>query len=158
MERERRYAESRARELGALLRVTPAPGPDDTARLEHDLAWARDDHTRATARVADLTARLARLGERGEGAAAPEPPPAKTRRRPRGARYAWLDAAAEDQGPVAAPAPVPVLPAGGAAPRGARVVGAPPSPGAVPGGGRRPAPNTAGGPPRRGGGRGRRAA
>lgn len=139
MERERRYAESRARELGALLRVTPAPGPDDTARLEHDLAWARDDHTRATARVADLTARLARLGERGEGAAAPEPPPAKAGRRPRGARYAWLDSAAEDQGPVAAPAPVPVPPAGGAAPRGARFGGAPRSAGAAAPGGAGPA-------------------
>ncbi|WUT31441.1 UL36 very large tegument protein [Streptomyces sp. NBC_00691] len=118
MERERRYAESRARDLGDRLRATPAPGPDDTARLEHDLAWTRDDHARATARVADLTDRLVRLGERGEGGA----PPAPAERRPRGARYAWLDGGAEDQGP--APAPVPVLPAGGAAPRGARFGGA----------------------------------
>ncbi|WP_395367644.1 UL36 very large tegument protein [Streptomyces sp. YH02] len=213
MARERRYAESRARELGDRLRVTPTPGPDETARLEHDLAWTRDDHARATARVADLTARLARLGEWGEGGAteeaAPTPPapagpswpvppptattsaspddppaprapraaysappaeptarrasppapparlpappaglpappaeppappseppgppagprarPAKAKRRPRGARYAWLDGEAEDQGPVAAPAPVSVLPAGGTAPRGARFGGA----------------------------------
>ncbi|WP_323185828.1 UL36 very large tegument protein [Streptomyces sp. NBC_00233] len=138
MERERRYADSRARELGDRLRAAPAPGPDETARLEHDLAWTRDDHARATARVADLTARLARLGERGEGGATPGPPPAPARRRPRGARYAWLDSGAEDQGPAAAPAPVPVLPTGGAAPRGARFGGAPqpgrPGGAAVPGG------------------------
>ncbi|WP_406063837.1 UL36 very large tegument protein [Streptomyces sp. NBC_01077] len=181
MERERRYAESRARELGDRLRATPAPGPDDTARLEHDLAWTRDDHARAVARVADLTARLARLAEWGDGggtagptgpgqaasggawsgrgpgpapepvlsqagpSSAPLPPappagpparPAKAKRRPRGARYAWLDDSAEDQGPVVAPAPVPVLPTGGAAPRGARFGGA-----AAPGGadGARPA-------------------
>ncbi|MFF9065902.1 UL36 very large tegument protein [Streptomyces sp. NPDC014891] len=199
MERERRYAESRARALGDRLRATPAPGPDDTARLEHDLAWTRDDHARATARVTDLTARLARLDgdppapAPGLGAAPaagpalasptpaagpaaapsapapglaaappavpaaglapglgavppstpaapPSPPaePAPTRgesparsaragRRPRGARYAWLDDTAEDQGPVAAPTPVPALPAlptGGATPRGARFGGA----------------------------------
>ncbi|WP_055601119.1 hypothetical protein [Streptomyces aureus] len=171
MDRERRYAESRARELSDRLRATPAPGPDDTARLEHDLAWTRDDHARATARVADLTARLARLGEWGEDGATQGPPapvatagppgpvpppattasaspaeppaptagpparPARTKRRPRGARYAWLDGGAEDQGPVAEPALVPVLPAGGAAPRGARFGGAAqPSEPAAPGG------------------------
>ncbi|MFJ2937029.1 UL36 very large tegument protein [Streptomyces sp. NPDC087219] len=178
MERERRYAESRARELGDRLRAAPGRGPDDRARLEHDLAWTRDDHARAVARVADLTARLARLGEWAEGGAAPGPPPtpvapadrpgpvpppvttasappaepsappaepsappaepsaqrpappaepsarpARTKRRPRGARYAWLDGGAEDQGPVAAPASVPLLPAGGAPPRGARFGG-----------------------------------
>ncbi|MFH8420339.1 UL36 very large tegument protein [Streptomyces sp. NPDC018038] len=204
MERERRYAESRARALGDRLRATPAPGPDDTARLEHDLAWTRDDHARATARVTDLTARLARLGG-APPAAPPVPPPAppaspaglasvppasvvgpaaaspgpaagplaasptqaagsppaspapaaglaaaspstpaapapprgetparaaRAGRRPRGARYAWLDDTAEDQGPVAAPTPVPALPAlptGGATPRGARFGGARPA-------------------------------
>ncbi|WP_338492355.1 UL36 very large tegument protein [Streptomyces sp. SJL17-4] len=226
MARERRYAESRARELGDRLRVTPAPGPDETARLEHDLAWTRDDHARATARVADLTARLARLGEWGKGGATeeatptppapdgpswpvppstatppvspdeppaprtalpgppdepparraeppapparppappaelpapsaepPAPPveprarPARVKRRPRGARYAWLDGGAEDQGPVAAPAPVSLLPAGGAAPRGARFGGAAQSAEAAePGGGGRAGAGRAGDP------------
>lgn len=145
MERERRYAESRARELGDRFRANPAPGPEEAARLEHDLAWTRDDHARAAARVADLTARLRRLGEPGapapgapaSGAGAPgrdalggagashrEGLPAKARRRPRGARYAWLEGEAEDQGPVATPVPEAVLPTGGAAPRGARFGGA----------------------------------
>ncbi|MFK0216170.1 UL36 very large tegument protein [Streptomyces sp. NPDC090298] len=210
MERERRHAEARTRELGERVRATPDPA--EAARLEHDLAWTRDDHARATARVRELTGRLARLGASGprawdgagraggsaapegavraaggaapqragqaSGGAAPEgavraaggaapegagrvaggtapegesagraaggvprrdgsaPPPGgtvprtagetvppaaptKARRRPRGARYAWLD----DEGAGAveeAPAPLPALPAGGAAPRGAR--------------------------------------
>ncbi|MFF3773664.1 UL36 very large tegument protein [Streptomyces sp. NPDC002232] len=170
MERERRHAEARTRELGERVRATPDPA--EASRLEHDLAWTRDDHARATARVRELTGRLARLGAgaprawdgagrargnaapegagraaggvasegalRAAGGAAPEGagrtapegeragraagetvPPAKAQRRPRGARYAWLD----DEGAGAveeAPAPLPALPAGGAAPRGAR--------------------------------------
>ncbi|MFC8953261.1 UL36 very large tegument protein [Streptomyces sp. NPDC057101] len=232
MERERRHAESRARELGDRLRATPAPPPEETARLEHELAWTRDDHARATARLGELTTRLERLGEweptgptargpapsralkpartRSAGtawapapasprtptpapsralaplralaptrapapsrapaawaaptqaatpppapapvvpvawtpapapapASAPAPPvaspppaptptpaasPAKAKRRPRGARYAWLEEEAEEQGPVAAPVPESLPPAGGAAPRGARFGGA----------------------------------
>ncbi|WP_432127151.1 UL36 very large tegument protein [Streptomyces sp. bgisy082] len=69
MERERRYAESRARALDERLRAVPGPGPEEAARLERDLAWTRDDHARAAARVAELTARLAGtgVGERGRG-------------------------------------------------------------------------------------------
>ncbi|MFE9136486.1 UL36 very large tegument protein [Streptomyces sp. NPDC007355] len=208
MERERRHAESRARELGERLRATPAPPPEETARLEHELAWTRDDHARATARLGELTTRLERLGERrptgptargrapsraltpartrsagtawapapasprtptpapsralaptralaparapaawaGPTQAATPPPapapapaprvasptpapapvasPAKAKRRPRGARYAWLEEEAEEQGPVAAPVPESLPPAGGVAPRGARFGGA----------------------------------
>ncbi|MFF6832752.1 UL36 very large tegument protein [Streptomyces sp. NPDC012438] len=224
MERERRHAESRARELGARLRAVPGPGPEEAARLERDLAWIRDDHARAAARVAELTARLAGAGagDRGRGpvleggapagrarvpAAAPAPaaglatalpsapadwaattpptpdgraatasaappppaaappapvaaasasgppapappapsapsatpapgPPAepersakagKAGRRPRGARYAWLEEGDEARETV----PVPVLPAGGVAPRGARFGGAAGSEGPV---------------------------
>ncbi|MEV7565768.1 UL36 very large tegument protein [Streptomyces tanashiensis] len=175
MEDERRYAESRTRELGERLRV--APDPAEAARLEHDLAWTRDDHARATSRVRELTGRLARLGagppgtpDRGAGTPAgdaaparPAPPaptappvavtpapartaapvtgrsaparasapaagasvgggaaPAGVKRRPRGARYAWLEESVEE------PAPLPALPTGGAAPRGARFGGAEP--------------------------------
>ncbi|MCZ0981974.1 UL36 very large tegument protein [Streptomyces diastatochromogenes] len=116
MEGERRYAETRSRELAARLRATPDPAR--AARLEHDLAWARDDHARATARVGELTQRLARLGRspRARRTARPLPcrPGSRTgsrapwpRRRPagpdaegagppgqaaaRGARYAWLE-------------------------------------------------------------------
>ncbi|MFE0700302.1 UL36 very large tegument protein [Streptomyces sp. NPDC058872] len=148
MEDERRYAESRSRELGERLRA--APDPDEAARLEHDLAWALDDQTRATARVTELTARLDRAVARpsarssvAESSAAARPtveaPPGaqsgKAKRRPRGARYAWLDEEAEE---AAEAVPLPALPAGGAAPRGARFGGAVESGGAP--GARGPAP------------------
>ncbi|MFI8914671.1 UL36 very large tegument protein [Streptomyces sp. NPDC053513] len=179
MEAERRYAETRARELAERLRGTP--DPDEAARLEHDLAWTRDDRARAAARVRELTARLARVGQgapavggvpsaggagrapagvagpasaaptgavgsvpavsagvagpasvasagalgpasvvpaRAAGPSAAAAKPVKARRRPRGARYAWLEEGAEAV--EREPAPLPALPAGGAAPRGAR--------------------------------------
>ncbi|MEU1229181.1 UL36 very large tegument protein [Streptomyces sp. NPDC005828] len=169
MEAERRYAETRGRELADRLRGTPDPA--EAARLEHDLAWTRDDHARASARVRELTGRLAGLGRgarvdgrpaaapaavasaRTAGPASAAPPrtagavsavpqrtagpavvgpahagpasaaakPVKAGRRPRGARYAWLEEGAEAV--VADPAPPPALPAGGAAPRGARFGG-----------------------------------
>ncbi|MGW6389070.1 UL36 very large tegument protein [Streptomyces sp. NPDC055103] len=145
MERERRYAESRARELEERLRS--AAGSAEAAGLENDLAWIRDDHARATARVAELTTRLTRLGGTAgpavaapapasaqSAASSPAPTPASTptpapasgpapapsvKRRARGARYAWLEESAEEQAAVT----VPVLPTGGAAPRGARFGG-----------------------------------
>ncbi|MFI8519607.1 UL36 very large tegument protein [Streptomyces sp. NPDC085481] len=116
MAHEAHYAETRIREL--------SEGPD-TQGVATDLAWARDDLARARARVVELTARLERLRQPRR---APRPQPA-AKRRPRGARYAWLDDPAD---PVqAAPVPVdqaqvvPDLPVGGAAPRGARFGGAP---------------------------------
>ncbi|MFB7368778.1 UL36 very large tegument protein [Streptomyces sp. NPDC056222] len=141
METERQYAESRYRDLDARLRADPAS--PDAPLLSGDLAWAQDDHARATARITELTGRLARLtgdADAGSGPAwaagpplrtHPEPAPvahdpqpsrkrAAAKRRPRGARYAWMDETEEAREAV----PVPELPVAGAAPRGARFGGA----------------------------------
>ncbi|MFH8255754.1 UL36 very large tegument protein [Streptomyces roseolus] len=129
MERERRHAEERIEELERRLGAHPAPDPEEAARLVHDLAWTRDDHARATARLADLATRLTHL--RGAAARDGAPPrraasggsaPAAARRRPRGARYAWAEADDAAEGAVAAG--VPALPVGGGEPpRGARFRG-----------------------------------
>ncbi|MFB8208340.1 hypothetical protein [Streptomyces sp. NPDC056010] len=106
------------------------------------LAWARDDHARASARCAELRSRLAAVSRTpdrfGTATAAParpadpepEPQPAPTatpparKRKATGARFAGLEA--EDGGADRAP----VLPAAPAAsPRGARFGGAPAAPG-----------------------------
>ncbi|MGW2322013.1 hypothetical protein [Streptomyces sp. NPDC001680] len=65
MLREQRYAAERQAELTRRL-STPA-SPEDTESLRLDLAWARDDHTRATARCAELRARLTELDRREVG-------------------------------------------------------------------------------------------
>ncbi|MEU7033096.1 UL36 very large tegument protein [Streptomyces sp. NPDC046237] len=155
MERERRYAETRGQELDAALREAQGGGPD-ADRIGGELAWARDDHARATARIADLTARLAALaddrrptptptapgpvsgattapGPASAAGSAPAPAPAP-RRKPRGARYAWLGEAGEGEEAVPAPVSVPDLPTAGTAPRGARFGGAeaPPAPASAP--------------------------
>ncbi|MFF6773322.1 UL36 very large tegument protein [Streptomyces sp. NPDC012637] len=134
MEREARYAESRIRDLAGTTGHAAA------------LSWARDDLTRARARVTELTERLDRIG--GTDRSAPVPPAApsaltrptppaaptlpaspaepapRPRRRPRGARYAYVDEA--EALPVPEPLPAPELPVGpAAAPRGARFGGAP---------------------------------
>ncbi|MCX2184663.1 UL36 very large tegument protein [Streptomyces sp. SKN60] len=113
MAEEIRYAEQRIRELSG------RPDPDGA------LYWAQDDHTRATARVAELTERLERL-QRLERPEPPEP----VRRRPRGARYAWVAEEAEPVvNPVGAPAAGPVPAAAPlAAPRGARFAPVPADP------------------------------
>ncbi|MGW0466531.1 UL36 very large tegument protein [Streptomyces sp. NPDC003027] len=134
MERERCHAATRSRELEALLGA--APGSPDTPRLQHELAWARDDHRRATARIEELAARLTALAQPAPAPAvepAPAPAPARTpapavKRRPRGARYAWMDEA--DDVPEAVG--VPRLPVAGALPRGARFGGAETTPAAPP--------------------------
>ncbi|WP_225647447.1 hypothetical protein [Streptomyces solaniscabiei] len=59
MLREQRYAAERQAELGRLLAEAVTPGAADALRL--DLAWARDDHARATARCAEIRARMASL-------------------------------------------------------------------------------------------------
>ncbi|MFF9472615.1 UL36 very large tegument protein [Streptomyces roseolus] len=158
MERERRHAEARIEEGRRRLGAQPAPGPEETARLVHDLAWARDDHARATARLADLATRLAHLrgatapdGTPAERAGSDGPAPAAVRRRPRGARYAWAEA--DDATGTAVPVGGPDLPVGGGEPpRGARFRGragartaetAAPVPGAASGDGREEAEEAA---------------
>jgi hypothetical protein len=59
MLREQKYAAERLTELGRLLTEATTRQAADALRL--DLAWARDDHTRATARCAELRARLTHL-------------------------------------------------------------------------------------------------
>ncbi|WP_199879082.1 hypothetical protein [Streptomyces sp. CB02460] len=140
MLREQAYAAER-------LRAAREGGAGDEAA--GTLAWARDDHARATARCAELRRRLSALsrtpdrpGTRAAAPArpaapepAPEPaprasPPAR-KRKPTGARFAGLDT--EDGGADKVPVP-PAAPA--ASPRGARFGGAPAAPGTE-----RPAPS-----------------
>ncbi|MFF9496484.1 hypothetical protein [Streptomyces flaveolus] len=78
MLREQRYAAERQAELGRLLAEAVTPEAADALRL--DLAWARDDHARATARCAEIRARTAELDRaaaqdrRGRGVADAGPP------------------------------------------------------------------------------------
>ncbi|MGW0815816.1 hypothetical protein ACWD00_21540 [Streptomyces viridiviolaceus] len=65
MLREQRYAAERQAELGRLLASATTPEAADALRL--DLAWARDDHVRATARCAELRARMAELDRHASG-------------------------------------------------------------------------------------------
>jgi hypothetical protein len=59
MLREQRYAAERQAELGHRLASAATRQEADAIRL--DLAWARDDHERATARCAELRSRMAEL-------------------------------------------------------------------------------------------------
>ncbi|MEV6168593.1 hypothetical protein AB0L99_10275 [Streptomyces sp. NPDC051954] len=68
MLREQRYAAERQAELGRLLASAPTREQADALRL--DLAWARDDHERATARCTELRSRIAELDDRSVGAPA----------------------------------------------------------------------------------------
>lgn len=65
MLREQRYAAERQAELGRLLASATTREQADAVRL--DLAWARDDHDRATARCAELRSRIAELDRRSIG-------------------------------------------------------------------------------------------
>ncbi|MGW1557189.1 hypothetical protein ACWCQ1_11850 [Streptomyces sp. NPDC002144] len=59
MLREQRYAAERQAQLGRLLASATTREEADALRL--DLAWARDDHERATARCAELRSRMSEL-------------------------------------------------------------------------------------------------
>ncbi|NUP20535.1 MAG: hypothetical protein HOZ81_31530 [Streptomyces sp.] len=65
MLREQRYAAERQAELGRSLASATSREEADAVRL--DLAWARDDHERATARCAELRARMTDLDRRAAG-------------------------------------------------------------------------------------------
>ncbi|CAM5715299.1 MULTISPECIES: hypothetical protein [Streptomyces] len=74
MLREQRYAAERHAGLSRRL-STPLPG-DQADALRLDLAWAHDDHTRATSRCAELRARLEAL-DRRTGSAGGRPGPTR---------------------------------------------------------------------------------
>ncbi|MES5818867.1 hypothetical protein [Streptomyces sp. RG80] len=62
MLREQRYAAERQTQLGHALAAATTREEADVLRL--DLAWARDDHERATVRCAELRSRMQRLDSR----------------------------------------------------------------------------------------------
>lgn len=62
MLREQKYAAETQAKLGRLLNTATTQEAADALRL--DLAWARDDHDRATARCAELRARIEQLDNR----------------------------------------------------------------------------------------------
>ncbi|WP_369250169.1 hypothetical protein [Streptomyces sp. R41] len=64
MLREQRYAAERQAELGRLLRSAGSQEEAESIRL--DLAWAHDDHERATARCAELRHRMENLDRRAQ--------------------------------------------------------------------------------------------
>ncbi|MFG2142289.1 hypothetical protein [Streptomyces sp. NPDC048650] len=130
---EQRRAARRTDELRATAQA--AAGFPEALRLGDELAWAQDDHARAGARVGELRSRLEALDEAAErrrprresprGAAARRPA------RPRGARFAGLEApegvgeAKEVEGAEEVEgAGEGGIPAAGPAPRGARFAGA----------------------------------
>ncbi|MEU5341462.1 hypothetical protein AB0H18_11615, partial [Streptomyces sp. NPDC020766] len=65
MLREQRYAAERLSELGRSLRT--ATGREEAESCRVDLAWARDDHDRATARCSELRSRMDELDRRAIG-------------------------------------------------------------------------------------------
>jgi hypothetical protein len=75
MLREQRYAGERLADLGRGTGGTTSPEAAEALRLE--LAWARDDHERATARCAELRARMAAQDRRAYDGHAQEARPAR---------------------------------------------------------------------------------
>lgn len=131
--REQWHAAQREQALASAL--TAGGHPAGAGRLAADLAWARDDRARATARCRELRERLAVLVARGGADPGREPgrgpgpghvpsspaPSGPVRARPRGARFAGLETGARaDPAADPVPAAAPAVPA----PRGARFAGA----------------------------------
>ncbi|MFE7568251.1 hypothetical protein ACFU76_15030 [Streptomyces sp. NPDC057539] len=73
MVREQVHAAGRAEDLVRLLGTTPERTPR-AEQLAHDLAWIRDDHARASARCAELRARLESLAPPARAAGPVRPP------------------------------------------------------------------------------------
>ncbi|MFJ4622023.1 hypothetical protein [Streptomyces sp. NPDC088812] len=73
--REQRHAVGRRAELSRLLAA--AADRDETDALRLDLAWAHDDHERATARCAELRYRIAEADRRAEDGRTPTPHPTR---------------------------------------------------------------------------------
>ncbi|MFJ8016937.1 hypothetical protein ACIQ5Y_31150, partial [Streptomyces sp. NPDC096339] len=71
---QRADSEAALRHLTARLSATSDPAQAEA--LSRELAWTRDDATRATSRQADLTSRLAAVSPAGEAAQAPAAPAA----------------------------------------------------------------------------------
>ncbi|MFJ4682387.1 hypothetical protein [Streptomyces sp. NPDC088789] len=71
--REQRYAAARLAALDHALKAAASRADADTLRL--DLAWARDDHARATARCAEVRRRIQHLAEAPGPRARGVPPP-----------------------------------------------------------------------------------
>ncbi|WP_435834158.1 hypothetical protein [Streptomyces albogriseolus] len=69
MLREQRYAADRR--AGLTRRLAAAANREEAEALGNDLAWAEDDHRRATARCAELTARMTALDGHGRRARPP---------------------------------------------------------------------------------------
>ncbi|MFD7433012.1 hypothetical protein [Streptomyces sp. NPDC059861] len=141
MLREQRYATERLTELRRLLPTAASREAADAIHL--DLAWAQDDHTRATARCVELRRRMAELDHRAQSdeptptptptlTPTPAPAPKQRRRRRGGARFAGVEEEAVEPA-VVPPGAVPVTadptPAAGRTPRGARFAGAGEEPG-----------------------------
>ncbi|MFG3018873.1 hypothetical protein ACGFZQ_10040 [Streptomyces sp. NPDC048254] len=73
MLREQRYAAERLAQLGRA--YSSAHSREEAESLDIDLAWARDDHERASARCAELRSRMGRLEQQAE-LGPPSPGPA----------------------------------------------------------------------------------
>ncbi|MFI6560216.1 hypothetical protein [Streptomyces sp. NPDC050534] len=116
---EQRQATRRRLELGRLL--TSAGTREEAEALRLDLAWARDDHERATARCAELRSRIDELDRHAPPGPAPNP------QFGRASRVAPGPAADPDSWRASrlAPGPAPA-PDSGRAPRAAFAQSAPP--------------------------------
>ncbi|MER7840101.1 hypothetical protein ABTY98_30475 [Streptomyces sp. NPDC096040] len=75
MLREQRYAAERLAQLGHAL--NSARSREEAESLGIDLAWARDDHERASARCAELGARMGRMEQQAELGPLPPGPAAQ---------------------------------------------------------------------------------